>query len=325
MPSIYDMKEDVVTIIVPVYNVEDYLSRCIESVIAQSYNCWELILVDDGSPDNCPQICDNYSSLDGRIKVIHQINKGQASARNAGLDVAKGDLIMFLDSDDFLHKDALRDSLAVLKKTNADIVQFSFIKGNDNIFPNLKVREKIKFFNRYTILTSNVQSIVVWGKLYKRYLWENVKMPEGKMNFEDDATTWKVYEKSETIAFLDVPYYYYTQNPNSTMANQKKAMSMSFINAYEERINYFEDKGDILMAKLSKWRFCLPLMLGYMFGNISKDNLGIVLIHFRRIYKEVVFCKDVPFMHRVLISLFSICPHFWRSLFSLVGKSHAIG
>ena len=312
-----------ISIVVPVYKVEAYLHRCVDSVLAQTYPNWELILVDDGSPDNCPQICDEYAEMDYRIKVIHKANGGLSSARNAALDIAKGDFITFLDSDDYLHQDTLSDIIKIVFEEDIDIVQFSFVRGNSNIFPAIEKNVQKELYDNHTIFYSNIQKIILCGKLYRRSIWDGVRMPIGKIN-EDDATTWKLYYRSRKIVYVNIPYYYYRVNPTSIMSNQSKHLKLDFIEHYQERISFFENRGEKLLTDLSKWRFCLPLMLGYMRGNVRKDDLTVLLKHFKENYKTVILCKKVKFMHRLLIAIFNLCPSLFRGIFVLLGKAHTL-
>lgn len=224
-----------ISVIVPVYKVEKYLPNCIESVQRQSYVNWELILVDDGSPDNCPQICDDYASHDDRIKVIHKENGRVAKARNAALCVAKGDYITFLDSDDFLHQDALRDSLKVAITHEADIVQFGFIRGADTTFPIIKRGSSISIYDNHTIFTSAKANVIVCAKLFKREIFDGRLIVEDKY-FEDDYTTWKWYYAAKKIVVMNDSYYYYTCNNDSTMAGHSKKPNWDYLDAYNERI-----------------------------------------------------------------------------------------
>lgn len=311
-----------ITIIVPIYKVEKYIHRCVNSVLAQTYLNWELILVDDGSPDHCPIICDNYSMRDKRIKVIHKENGGQAEARNMALDIMKGNYVMFLDSDDYIHPDTLQDTVSLAQKKSADIVQFSFVRGKGDVFPSIKKDNSFRVFDNHSIFYSTIQKIVVWGKLYRSELWTDIRMPMGKLNYEDDATTWKLYYRSKRIIYVNTPYYYYFVNPSSTMANQRKSTSISFVESYEERIAFFEKQGDKLLTDISKWRFCLPLMLCYMRGNMKKEELPILLNLFRKNVGTVIACTKVPLEHRLLLFVFRICPFVFRVFFMVIGRAH---
>lgn len=146
--------EPLVSIIVPCYKVEQYLPNCIESILSQSYTNWELILVDDGSPDNCGNICDDYAVKDNRIKVVHKQNGGLSSARNAGMKVMNGEYVTFLDSDDFLHKDALHILVNQANKYDAQIVQCDFVRGSETVFPNWNNQEKLMYTTTILCLLS---------------------------------------------------------------------------------------------------------------------------------------------------------------------------
>lgn len=310
-----------VSIIIPVYNVEKYIHRCINSVLSQTYTNWEAILIDDGSLDNCPQICDDYASRDTRFKVIHKHNGGLSSARNAGLDIISGEYLMFLDSDDFIHCETLMDICLLAEYEDADIVQFSYIRGKSNKFPLINKCSNFKVFDNRNIFYSRVQKIILCGKLYKSNIWKNIRMPIGKIN-EDDATTWKLYYKSTKIVYINTPYYYYYENPDSIMGRQKKEIKLDFIDAYNERIIFFENKNDKLLTDLSRWRFCLPLMISYAVGNVKRSDLPIILDLFRKNVGNVISCPKVPFAHKVILSMFRICPSLYRHFFVLCGKAH---
>ena len=146
-----------VSIIVPCYKVEKFLRTCIESVLQQSYNKWELILVNDGSPDHSGKICDEYERIDNRIKVVHKKNGGLSSARNAGLDIMTGEYVTFLDGDDFWHKNYLQYLMTLLKKDCADIVQCSFVRGIDSVFPKIDIQLKNKVLIIIQYLSNRLQ------------------------------------------------------------------------------------------------------------------------------------------------------------------------
>lgn len=236
-------RKPLVSVIVPCYKVEQYLPNCIESVIHQTYDNWELILVDDGSPDACGKICDNYGQHDERIKVIHKKNGGLSSARNAGMKVMTGTYVTFLDSDDFLHPEALKIIVCYALEKNADIVQCGFVRGSETHFPIWRESEKVQEYNNHSIFTKFLAKIIVWAKLYKRELLDGITMPEGIIN-EDDWTTWKIYYRAKNILVTNRPLYYYTINPNSIMGTAKKKPDTTYYGAYDERIDFFLHKGE---------------------------------------------------------------------------------
>lgn len=312
-----------ISIIVPVYKVEPYLHRCVESVLTQTYTNWELILVDDGSPDDCPRICDEYVEKDKRIKVIHKANGGQADARNHGLDIASGEYIMFLDSDDFIHTNMLKKMLDVSLQEDADIVQCTFIRGSEDVFPTINENSSLHRFDNHSIFHSSCQKVIMCAKLYKKIVLNDFRVPVG-ICYEDDASTWMLYYKAKKIVVLDIPYYYYYINPNSTMAYHSKRPSMDFIKIYQDRIAFFNDKQDDDLVRISQWRFCMPLMLTYMKGNISKEEQTLLLRLFKENFGAAVSHKNVPLKYRMVLRIFSISPQVFRYIFVLTGRAHPV-
>ena len=186
------MKNDLISIIIPVYKVEKYLEKCIESVLKQTYTNLQIILVDDGSPDNCGKICDEYDKKDSRIEVIHKANGGLSDARNVGISKAKGRYIGFVDSDDYIKEDMYEILLNLIKKYDADV---SICNLYDVIDGNECIRNKENGIREYSrldilkevLLDKNIQSYA-WNKLYEKELFDEIKYPIGK-KYEDIGTT----------------------------------------------------------------------------------------------------------------------------------------
>ena len=171
-----------VSIIVPCYKVELYLPTCIESVQSQSYSDWELVLVDDGSPDRCGEICDKYAKTDERIKVIHKSNGGLSDARNAGLKVMTGDFVAFLDSDDFWHRDYLKLMMELQQQYDADIVQCKWTRGNQTVFPDVSITYSAICKSGSEAMAESLFDVMMWGKIYRRNMLDDIKMPVGLIN-----------------------------------------------------------------------------------------------------------------------------------------------
>lgn len=301
------MNNPLVSIIVPVYKVEKYLPNCIESVQRQTYVNWELILVDDGSPDNCPQICDECASRDDRIKVIHKENGGLSSARNAGLGIFKGDYVTFLDSDDFWHKDYLKIMLAMCEENGADIAQCGFIRGEKTSFPNIEGKPVVSVYDNHSIFTAYATKIVVWAKMYKRYTLEGVTMPVGLIN-EDDWTTWKLYYKAKKVAVTSQPLYYYTVNPTSIMGQAKKKPNFKYLDAYKERINFFVGTGEKDLEHCSRMQLCKSMVLSYCNPHLSDEDRQMVKSRFDESYDVIVNSEYISTTFKVLFRLFHHFP-----------------
>lgn len=212
-------KSKKISVIIPVYKVEKYIDQCVKSVINQTYDNLEIILIDDGSPDKCPEICDKYASKDERIIVIHKKNGGLASSRNVGLDVASGDLISFVDSDDWIDREMFAEMIQIKEKYNASIACC------EGIYTDGKVLLEECFDCKTTgtilsgkevareILLDKVGSQVVKG-LYDKMCWDDVRFPVG-MLYEDIPTTFRAFEKASSIIYLDKSFYKYRINPKS--------------------------------------------------------------------------------------------------------------
>lgn len=210
-----------ISVVVPVYKVEKYIAECVDSILAQTYHNFELILVDDGSPDNCGAICDAYSRKDNRIQVIHKINGGLSDARNAGIEIAKGEYITFIDSDDFVHKDYLKNMLDAAIQYNADIVQCNFTHEFSLLGGKNKKQKDTLIFNPIDALHDllkmrNVQ-VNAWAKLYKLNLFKIIRYPYGRIN-EDNLTTYKtIWTTKQPVVCLNQYLYYYRVNLDGIM------------------------------------------------------------------------------------------------------------
>lgn len=225
--------EEKVSVIIPIYKVEKYLQNCVDSVINQTYSNLEIILVNDGSPDNCGNICDEYAKKDTRIKVIHKENGGLSSARNSGLEVATGEWITFVDSDDYLKQDFI-ECLTSLSEHNYDVGICL-----PQVFYDNKVAKDYRLLNTKKIVMNGIEALEImlyqkqfdtsaWGKIYKRDLWKDIRFPVGKL-YEDISTIYKVLLKSENIIYTNEKKYMYLQRKDSIMGRRFKVKDMDYI------------------------------------------------------------------------------------------------
>jgi len=229
-----------ISIIIPVYNVEQYLVRCVDSVINQTYKNLEIILVDDGSTDNSGKICDEYALKDNRIKVIHKKNGGLPSARNAGLDIAIGEYIGFVDSDDYIVSDMYEHLYNLLLNNKADVSCCNFFNFKDNQYvDNQYGVDAVLNFGEVLCVKQNV---FVWNKLYKRALIGNIRVDEKLRLGEDLDFNFKVLRKIKKIAYSKEAKYYYFYNPNSIIRERKfKKIDLQIITIYEEILKYCKE------------------------------------------------------------------------------------
>lgn len=236
--------KDLISIIIPVYNEEKYLDKCISSIVNQTYGNLEIILVDDESPDKCPQICNRWSKKDKRIKVVHKQNGGVASSRNEGLKNATGTIIGFVDSDDYIEKDMFEKLYKNLMMNNADISMCSYYDEY------IDGRKKMgKHFDDFTIingidaiknllLEKNISNHL-WNKIYKKELFDKIEFPLGR-KMEDLSVMYRLFEKSKIIVFDNYIGYHYLQHENSIMGNVNEKL----INDYE--LAAFDRNKDLL-------------------------------------------------------------------------------
>lgn len=233
-----------ISIIVPIYKVEAYLHRCVDSILAQTYQDFELILVDDGSPDNCGVICDRYAAQDPRLRVIHKENGGLSDARNAGLQIARGEYIAFIDSDDWVTPDYLEKLLNALIETDADICECDIIRTATE-YPQLSANKPAatEIFDPEAAMDQLIQDGIfhqyVWNKLYKRHVVEGLLFPKGKTN-EDEFWTYQAFGRSNKVARIHCPLYYYFQRPTSIMGAGYSLKRLDALEAKCRRQEYIE-------------------------------------------------------------------------------------
>ena len=233
-----------ISIIIPVYKVEKYLEKCIQSVIKQTYENLQIILVDDGSPDNCGKICDEYAKKDHRIEVIHKSNGGLSDARNKGLEIAKGEYIGFVDSDDYIESDMYEVLYNLLKQYNVDVSICNFYTVSQGKIAIKNADNGIKEYNRIEILKeilldNDIQSYA-WNKLYKRELFGEIKYPVGK-KYEDIGTTFYLLEKCNKVVVTGKPEYYYINRQDSIVNNVTETTITDYIELIMQRYDYIEE------------------------------------------------------------------------------------
>lgn len=220
-----------VSVIVPVYNVEQYITECIESLICQTYPNLEIILVDDASPDNCPQICDEYASKDDRIRVIHKPNGGLSDARNAGIEIATGEYLMFVDSDDYIMENMVEQLITMVEDSGADVASCGYTGETSKLAKDLNEEYQVATAEealKYILIEKNITTSAS-TKLFARELFSGIRFPVGKI-YEDYATVYKVIHKSKKIAYNDAKKYYYRPNPVSITGGK----------FYKKQMQYFE-------------------------------------------------------------------------------------
>ena len=256
------MSQPIISVIVPVYNVEQYLEKCILSLRKQTYKNLEIILIDDGSPDKSPAMCDNYATIDSRIKVIHKSNGGLADARNAGLEQATGEYVAFVDSDDWIMPSMYSDMMKMFRDNpELDIVccAAARIRHSEEVercfsyYGTGTIKSGVEITKR--ILLDDIGSQVVKG-LYRYTCWDNVRFPIGLL-YEDIPTTYKAFSRAKLVGFIDEPYYKYRMN-DAGISNTAKAIKpyhiyLGFKSHYEFAKEAFPEIADRCCANAAHY------------------------------------------------------------------------
>lgn len=305
------MTTPLISIIVPIYNVELYLRRCLDSVLNQTYTNLEIILVDDGSPDGCPQICDEYAVKDKRIIVIHKENGGLSAARNAGLDICKGEYISFIDSDDWVSEKYIETLFNISTKENADIAIGEYISTSGNI---LKEQNSIftKAFSSKEALfrlfsKNNTTYTISCAKLYKRELFSSLRFPIGKYH-EDEFTTYILFYNSKKIVYTSEILYYYYQRAGSIVSTRHPWDVLEFL---EQRYIFFKEKRESDLLPLLLPPLCWQLLCAYW--HQSKNNKNIsnnYLNKLRFCIKDFQYIKK-PLLHYIPLKIFAYIPQLY--------------
>ena len=308
--------------IIPVYNVEKYLHRCLDSVIAQTYQNLEIICVDDGSVDESGKICDQYAVRDARIKVIHQENQGVSAARNRGLDAAEGEYIAFVDSDDYILEDMYKKMLDMLLNYNVDLCvcqwQYEFSDGRQvvkkkNIDPTIYGRKTSLEFARFLYRGNYENGVVVAAvnKLYRRALLDTIHF-EGRIH-EDDAFNERIMAKNISVYVMEEQFYVYAQNGDSLTNKPFSANKFFFLDVLAERRELF--KSDAFIRQETELLYC-NMYIEYCL-RARKD--GVAVSHperyrqiFRKMFSSLRREGKANIKFRLRMMLFSFSPSLYR-------------
>ena len=276
------MNVGLVSIITPVYNSEKFLNKCIDSILNQTYNNFELILVDDGSADKSLQICDEYARKDSRIVVIHQKNQGQAVARNKALDICKGDYISFIDSDDYVNPQMLEVLMYTIQQSEADIAVCDYFQGRDTDF-NWNENDIVNDFTLFDgktflyncIIGKTGKHWVLWDKLYKKKCFDDIRLPEGRI-YEDNATVYKLIYKANKVTYSNNVLYYYFTNPESTVNIDFSVKRLDRLIFIQEMIEFFTENDEKELLDCANLYYLFTIADLYIKANKSNLDSSIL-------------------------------------------------
>ncbi|WP_316569225.1 glycosyltransferase [Neobacillus sp. YIM B06451] len=303
-----------ISVIVAAYNIESYIEKCLESIIVQTYKDLEIIVVNDGSTDNTLHLISNFSKIDSRIVVIDKANGGLSSARNAGLEIASGEYIGFVDGDDYIHEEMYQKLLLLSQETQSDIAVCGHIRkySNREVFSNSK---KIIHYSSEEALSELISSKKIhdyaWDKLYKKKLFENIRYPIGKM-YEDVFTTYKLFIKAKKVVYIDEPLYYYIQRDGSILRKGFSEKQFHQLEALEEmkrflienRIYHYEENLDARILNV-KCRMLFDISAGNAIKNTTKhkDTAKFLIKTIRAKSIKDLFNKRVSLFSKIMMIL----------------------
>ncbi len=250
-------EEPLISVIIPVYKVEKYLKRCVDSVLAQTYENIEIILVDDGSPDNCGEMCDEYARADSRVVVIHKENGGVSAARNIGVERSHGEYVTFVDSDDYISPDYVEYLYSLLSDNDADVAIADFKKTSENSYDftfdketNVKMLDGKEACVKMLDTSLFMQFVTPVAKLFKRRTALEHPFPVGQRH-EDEALMYKIYYQVQRVVCSDKKIYAYYNNPTSYLNTSGKYFKTDLYKTMTERNEFFESRGEVKLARIS--------------------------------------------------------------------------
>lgn len=302
------MDNELISIIVPIYNVEKYLKKCLDSILAQTYTNLEIILIDDGSPDGCPAICDEYAEKDDRIVVIHKENGGVSSARNAGLENVSGEFIGWVDPDDYIEPNMFEELYKNIKENNSDIAicsvkHFGYenrIEKYDN-----SVLSGDEFLRR--ILNGKIKSYLC-NKLFSKNIFDSVVFPYGE-NYEDHYIMHLIAEKAQKVSTIGKPLYFYRIWKKSITFSNKGKKAKAYLKSSNNRVDYFYNSEfyvDAIQGKLS----CLRTIVSDMSNKCYRKELKHLIDEAHSCFN--ICKKQLSLTQKIMTYIFFISPSLFR-------------
>ena len=299
-----------VSVVIPVYNVEEYLKECLDSVVNQTYGDLEILLVDDGSTDGSSKICDSYAARDSRITVVHQVNSGLSAARNRGIDLASSKYITFIDSDDVIALNFIELLMNKIESENADIAECDFLDFSSDV-PSADLNDfstlKTGMQSLHDLYDISARNVTAWGKIYKIELFSNVRYPVGKTH-EDVFTTYKLFYFAKKIVQLKSRLYFYRKRSGSITASFNKKR-LDILDAYCEINDFFVEHGvNDLISKNWKAGIYNCFSLNLIKSEFKKEIYDKFRYFYERYKKSAGLHNGLMFNIRSF--LFNVSPSF---------------
>lgn len=321
-----------ISVIVPVYKAEQYIEDCVQSILKQTYKSFELILVDDGSPDRSGALCDALAQTDSRIRVLHQENGGAASARNAGLDIAEGRYIAFVDGDDMIHPQYLEFLLTLLECQNADVswCHYDFFTDSATCFAReLDIQAETSgcvvscgeaILAEFSQHCRRVSLISLCMKLFKREIFEGMRIPEGFIE-EDSMVLPMILERTGTISRIKLPLYHWRETPGSVTRSGLSPKSFAYIEVSRSQAEFFRKRGSEQANYCMREYLYKSLKYYYRIQDQSMELMeafAAQIKQYRRLYPHYIRAKGLCTKEKIAYTLFLISPKAARKFYMQV-------
>ncbi|MDR7073364.1 glycosyltransferase family 2 protein [Fictibacillus barbaricus] len=316
-----------ISIIVPVYNIAQYLRKCLDSILAQTFKNFELIVVNDGSTDDSGLICEEYALKDARVKVINKKNGGLSSARNVGIKMAAGKYLGFVDGDDWILKDMYQNLYELCIETKSDIAICTMLREIDN---------KIVYLNRKEFITEldNVEAMrqlfkgdlyrfAVWNKLYNKKCFENIQFPEGRIH-EDLSTSYKVFANAKKVVFTNYSGYIYVKRESSILTSIYSNKRLDAFIGWDEIIQYMDQKYPQLSKEyISCFVYWCIDNIFYILNQVllkekQLEYLNVIKKYIRKHFKEIIRSSELSFKSKFIITLINVNTRGFLYLYSFI-------
>lgn len=314
------MQDELISIIVPIYNVEKFLTNCIESLIHQTYQNLEIILVDDGSTDKSKEISDEYAKKFNNVVVFHKRNGGLSDTRNYGITKANGKYICFVDSDDYVNKRYCEILYKNIKQTNADISTCAFLRVDDTYISkeadyrneDIKIYEKDIDKQKNILYELNGDTVVAWNKLYRKEIWDEIHYPIGKLH-EDEYIIHHILDKCGKIVYTNLKLYYYYQRDNSIMTSKYNEKKLDIIDALYDRLNFYKKKKEYNILVPRAYTIFMKMIINHHRLAKENSNLNIcnmMVTRYKREYDKDII-KVLKIKDKVQLMFFYYLPNIY--------------
>ncbi len=316
-----------ISIIVPIFNTERFIVKCIRSILNQTLVDFELILVNDGSTDKSGEICDEFAKKDQRIRVIHKRNGGVSSARNVGLNIARGKYIGFVDSDDYVKKDMYEILYNAITLNVADIVVCDFweldevggqrLNTIENIYKVQKLNNIESLNQMYLNKSMYIRNVVPWNKLYKRNLFDNIQYEIGNI-YDDETVVHKLFYNSKKVIYTNLKLYYYVQRSGSQMNSEFHIKRFDKIYALKDREEYFRKKQEYNIHQKALKHYMEMFFWYYYLAKSKLNNIDKELIELKFTFDSTLVYllkhKEINLKQKMMLLLFRINPRLYEFL-----------